>query len=93
MGQGKGTVEVEALDQAWGGPVHGGLRARHRYVDLTAFDPVTTLHEQWELRIYRVSFAPRPYHLFDLTLTQTTATDSALVLPEYHYGGVGFRGH
>ena len=93
LGNGTGTVEVEALDETWGGPVHGGLRARHRYVDLTASEPVTALREQWELRIYRVSSTDRPIHLFDLAVTQTTATDSALVLPTYHYGGVGFRGH
>lgn len=92
LGQGTGTVEVEALDRTWGGPVHGGLRARHRYVDLSAPEPVTALHEQWELRVYGVSSAERPVHVFDLRLTQTTATDSALVLPTYHYGGVGFRG-
>ena len=93
MGAGTGTVEVVALDQTWDGPVHGGLRARHRYVDLTASEPITALHETWALRVYRVPAAEQPYHLFDLTLTQTTATDSALVLPAYRYGGVGFRGH
>ena len=93
MGAGTGTVEAVALDQTWGGPVHGGLRARHRYVDLAASEPTTALHETWALRVYRIPTAERPYHLFDLALTQTTATDSALVLPEYRYGGVGFRGH
>ena len=93
LGNGTGTVEVEALDQTWGGPVHGGLRARHRYVDLSAPEPLTALHEQWELRVYRVASSDRPVHLFDLAVTQATATDSALALPTYHYGGVGFRGH
>ena len=55
-------------------------------------EPVTVLHEQWELWVYRLSSADRPVHLFDLALTQTTATDSALALPQYRYGGVGFRG-
>lgn len=92
MGAGTGAVEVEALDQTWNGPVHSGLRARHRYVDLSTPEPLTALHERWELRVYAVSSSERPVHLFDLTLTQTTATDSALVLPLYRYGGVGFRG-
>ncbi len=93
MGAGTGTVKVEALDQTWDGPVHGGLRARHRYVDLTASEPITALNEQWELRVYRVPSTDRPYHIFDLKLTQTAAMDSALGLPQYRYGGVGFRGH
>ena len=93
LGAETGKVEVEALDQTWEGPVHGGLRARHRYVDLTTSEPITALHETWALRVYHVPATERPYHIFDLMLTQTTATDSALVLPEYRYGGVGFRGH
>ncbi|MBP3193964.1 PmoA family protein [Natronogracilivirga saccharolytica] len=31
--------------------------------------------------------------MFDLEVTQTTNNDNPLLLPEYHYGGVGFRGH
>lgn len=90
MGQGTGTVEPVSLEALWSGSVHAGLRARHRYVDLTPSEPETALHEEWELRLLNVSDDVR---LFDLIVTQHTATDSALYLPEYHYGGVGFRGH
>jgi hypothetical protein len=31
--------------------------------------------------------------IFDLESVQTCATDEPLILPEYHYGGLGFRGH
>jgi hypothetical protein len=31
--------------------------------------------------------------LFDWQSTQTCASDSPLVLPQYHYGGLGLRGH
>ena len=30
--------------------------------------------------------------MFDLTVTHVCATDDPLILPEYHYGGFGFRG-
>lgn len=93
MGAGTGTVEVVALDSTWQGPIYGGLNARHRYVDLTQDVPVSALKEGWELRVYSTSDEESRFHLFDLIVTQATATDSALVLPEYHYGGVGFRGH
>jgi hypothetical protein len=93
MGQGTGTVEPVALDTTWSGPVHAGLRARHRYVDLTASTPTDALLESWTVQIYEVQGHGRPYRVFDLEVRQTTASDSPLMLPEYHYGGVGFRGH
>jgi hypothetical protein len=43
--------------------------------------------------VYRLGAGPQPYELFDLVLTQHCATLSPLVLPEYHYGGMGFGGH
>lgn len=93
MGDKTGTVEFVALDRSWSGPVHGGFSARHRFVDLSATpEPVVALHETWVL----VAFAPLaqepPAHVFDLTITQTCATDDPLVLPTYRYGGLGFRG-
>ena len=34
-----------------------------------------------------------PYYLFDLELRQNLSSNSALKLPEYLYGGLGFRGN
>jgi len=89
MGAKTGTVEFVALDRTWEGPVHGGFAARHRFVDLSAPQPVTALHETWVVTAYR---APGAVRVFDLALTQTCATDDPLLLPTYHYGGFGFRG-
>lgn len=88
-----GAVEPVAVDTVWEGPVHGGLTARHRYVDLSAPEPVTALRERWDLYVYNVEGDAHPYRLFDLVITQEAATDSALHLPEYHYGGLAFRGN
>ena len=93
MGDGTGKVEFVALDQTWSGPVHAGFKARNRYVDLSAPAPVTVLNEVWEVHAYRATEGQRPYTIFDLVSTQECATSSKLVLPEYRYGGVGFRGH
>lgn len=93
MGQGTGTVEPVALDTAWAGPVMGGFSGRHQYVDLSADEPVAALNETWEGRVFAVNDANTPYHLFELRVTQTSATQNFLTLPEYRYGGVGFRGH
>jgi hypothetical protein len=92
MGQRRGTVEPVALDSVWSGPVHAGFVARHRYVDLTAPSPVHALNETWTGRVYNLEGADRPYWIFYLQVRHTTASASQLVLPEYHYGGVGFRG-
>ncbi len=94
MGKKTGTVEFVALDWTWSGPVHGGFVARHRFVDLSASSPVTALHETWEVTAYDVQAItgnPR-LQVFDLVLTQVCATNDPLVLPLYHYGGLGFRG-
>ena len=93
MGDGTGTVEPVALDTSWAGPVMGGVVGRHRYVDLSGASPVDALNETWEAHVFSIEDENTPYHLFELRVTQTTASDNFLTLPEYRYGGVGFRGH
>lgn len=94
MGKKTGTVEAVAVDWTWSGPVHGGFVARHQFVDLSAPKPVIVLHETWEVTGYKVDVAAggTPVQVFDLLLTQVCATNDPLVLPKYHYGGLGFRG-
>lgn len=93
MGVRTGTVLFESLDTLFAGPVMGGLIASHRYVDLTASEPLTVLREQWAMQVYRPVDGARPYHVFDLVVTQQVVGNDSLKLPEYRYGGVGFRGH
>jgi hypothetical protein len=94
MGKKTGTVEPVALDASWSGPVHGGFKARQRYVDLQPKpDPVTALNETWEGRVYNVGEANAKYRVLDLVVSQTCATDQPLKLPRYHYGGIAVRGN
>ncbi|MGH9902985.1 MAG: PmoA family protein, partial [Pyrinomonadaceae bacterium] len=93
LGDGTGTVEFVALGDVWGGPVHGGFRSRHRFVDLSAPAPKTVLNEVWEVKVFGGGRGAKPYTMFDLVSTQEAATPRPLVLPEYHYGGMGVRGH
>jgi Family of unknown function (DUF6807) len=93
VGDGTGKVEFVALDQSWSGPVHAGFKSRSRSVDVSAPSPVTVLNEQWVVTVYNVGQSLRPFIMFDLVSTQGLATDSPLILPEYRYGGLGFRGH
>jgi len=91
MGQGKGRVEFVELGNTWSGPVHGGFTARHQFVDLTGPKSSIALNEMWDVRAYERAEG-QPFWIFDLTSTQTCATTNALKLPEYLYGGIGWRG-
>jgi hypothetical protein len=93
MGDKTGTVEFVGIDAAWSGAVVGGFAARHRMIDLSAKpEPKPAIDEAWNVRVYRPLNGSRPMYVFDWMSTQTCATDSPLVLPKYHYGGLGFRG-
>ena len=89
MGDGTGKVEFLALDKVWQKDGKAGFQARHKFVDLSANPPKTVLLETWDVSI---SVSGKTY-VIDFTSTQTCATDSPLKLPEYHYGGFGFRGN
>ena len=93
MGDLTGTVEFTGLSAAWGGPTSGGFNATHRFIDLSAKpEPKAALDETWNVVVYRPLAGKTKYNAFDWTSTQTCATTSPLLLPQYHYGGLGFRG-
>ncbi|MFN0127595.1 MAG: PmoA family protein [Verrucomicrobiales bacterium] len=91
MGQKKGRVEFVALDRIEEKDGAAHLTARHRFVSLLATPPAVVLEETWELAARAID-ENRPRHVLDLTSTQICATNQALHLPTYHYGGLGFRG-
>lgn len=93
VGDGTGTVEFVALDDTWSGGVYAGFKARTRSVDVSAPKPKPVLNEEWEVNVYRVGQGQTAYSMFDVVVTQTCASTSPLLLPEYRYGGIGFRGH
>ena len=83
---------ADSLETAWEGPVHGGFRAMNYFVDISGSAPVTALNEEWEVITYNMP-EDSDYYMFDIILTQTANTARPLILPEYHYGGMAFRGH
>ena len=95
LAQGRGRVDTVALVNHWSGAVCAGFTAIHRYHDLTADgdDPVPAIDEVWEVIVWNMPGDPAPYYLVDLTTHHRTSGDKALNLPEYHYGGLGVRGH
>jgi hypothetical protein len=85
----QGKVEFVKLGDSMAGPVFGRLKVHHRFLNLNAPDgPKVALNEVWDLRVYALT----DRFIFDLTSTQTAATDQPLVIKEYRYGGIGFRG-
>ncbi len=92
MGERKGRVEHISVDRVWEKEDAAGLAARHRFVSLLTTPPTVVLEETWELTA-RAADDGRPRFLLDLVSTQTCAGAEPLKLPEYHYGGLGFRGH
>lgn len=93
MGEGTAAVEADRVEKSWSGPVHGGVQASHRFVDYTDTQDRTVLDEEWTVYVYETNVADTPVHLFDLEVTQRNVSGSPLLLPEYRYGGVGFRGN
>lgn len=91
MGKGGARVEFVAVDKMEVQEGVAKLTVRHRFVDLTVEPPVTALNETWEVRVAAFG-GERSRHVIDLTSIQTCATNDALKLPSYHYGGLGFRG-
>ena len=87
-----GTVKFSSLDSTWAGNTHAGFISQHDYIDLSGEEPVSALNETWKVIVHGLP-AYENYYLFDLEVTQQCATDYPLILPEYRYGGVGFRGH
>jgi hypothetical protein len=85
----QGRVEAVSVDETWSGPACAGLRARHRFVNLTApGGPKPALDESWEVRVWLTPAATT----IDLAVVQSCASESPVLVKEYRYGGVGFRG-
>ncbi len=89
MGDETGTVEFVALDEIWEKDGKAGFTARHKFVDLSAKPPKVALLETWKIMAGRTESG----FFIDFTSIQRCATKSPLTLPEYHYGGFGFRGN
>jgi hypothetical protein len=88
----KGEEQWHAGGRLWSGEVHGGFEAEMHMNDLSGPKPITALLDRWSVTAYAIPHAPKPMRVFDLTTTQSCATDDPLELPEYHYGSFGLRG-
>jgi hypothetical protein len=100
LGGGKGRVRFKSLTSATNGPIFGQIRTVQEHVDLLAASDKSeigkatggkvALTEAWDLRIWNVG-QQHGYWMFDVNSTASCASDSPLILPEYHYGGMAIR--
>ena len=85
-------VRFGSLVKSWSGPVQAGFVSKHRFIDHHEGDK-DVLNETWEVTATRAKAGEKAINVIDLTSTQTCASSTALKLPQYHYGGLGVRGH
>tara|TARA_B100000475_G_scaffold86336_1_gene62437 strand:+ start:125 stop:1357 length:1233 start_codon:yes stop_codon:yes gene_type:complete len=99
MGNGTGTVEFAGLLSQWDGPVHAGFKSSHLFVDLIAKPKKVALNETWRIQVFAIkdfnqkSKKKPSYYLFEMESIQSCAGTNKIQLPQYRYGGLGFRGH
>ncbi|SHG40959.1 Methane oxygenase PmoA [Fodinibius roseus] len=89
-----GRVVADTIALSGEGPVFSGFRAKHRYVDFSAPEPVTALNEQWDTFVYFLG-GDKDYYFFDLHITESanTAKPVRILQHKYGYGGINIRGH
>ena len=87
-----GNVEFAGIDRTWSGPVDGGFLSRQRHVAITGTQSNTALNETWEVRAYNTGQSSHPMWIFDFVSIQENALTVPITLPQYYYGGLGFRG-
>ena len=91
---GTGSVEVNSIDNLRSGPVYGGIRTRHHFIDKTTDENTTILSDNWNVRVYNVPEKNNfPVHIFDLDVSQRNISESPFTINEWVYGGIGFRGN
>ncbi|MBP7731258.1 MAG: PmoA family protein, partial [Bacteroidales bacterium] len=90
----QGTVRFAGVNSIIEGPVYGGFNVRHEHVDFQGKKPEElTFNEVWDVRVWNTD----PVNglktwLVDLTSYLSVATDTAVLLEAYRYGGgIGFR--
>lgn len=86
-------VRFDKLTKSWGGADKGGFTSEHLFLDHSHAPDQKVLNETWEVNVSQQTLDGTPANIIDLTSTQTCATDKALKLPVYHYGGLGVRGN
>ncbi|MCF8452848.1 MAG: PmoA family protein [Pedobacter sp.] len=88
-----GTVLFKEIKNTEAGSVFASSESVNEYYDLSVSPNKKVLDENWMIKVYNTEGDEKPYYVFDLELRQQLSSASVLKLPEYLYGGVGFRGN
>ncbi len=92
LAKGLGTVRFKRFNLITKGQVFSGFNAEHEHVVFYEnASEKTALNEIWQVRVFNVGGREKGYWLWDLVSTQRCASDIPLKLPQYRYGGLGFR--
>ncbi len=87
---GLGKIEHAEIEAYGGGPVFGFFKVGLHHIDLTVADkPATVLNETWYVRTYALDDAFQ----FDITSTQSCASQEPVSIDTIHYGGMTIRGN
>ena len=88
----KGRVRFHKLISQHQGPVFAELKVEQEHVDLTGTEEKVALRETWTIRVWNQTKKQPDFWLYDLSSEARCASNSALHLPQYHYGGMAIRG-
>lgn len=88
---GTGFVRCAEVRNTFDGPICAGFRVRHEHVDNAIPGGKVALSEEWDVTVWRPSGGARGYR-FDVTSRIVAASESPLLIKEFHYGGMAFRG-
>lgn len=93
LAEGQGTVRHSGILSTFSGPLFAGFKVYHEHVDFSApGEDKTALNETWDVRAWSINLDGRTAWLVDFTSVLSCATDSAVELSAYRYGGgIGFR--
>lgn len=91
IGGKKGTVRFSNMISTGSGDIFSGFSVLQQHVAFNIPSPgmeTVAMNETWDIRVYNIS---EKMWLIDFTSSLNCATDSAVILKEYRYGGFGFR--
>jgi hypothetical protein len=91
LGDKKGTVRFTKMIKIDKGPVFTGFTAEHIFYQIKDESQlIPVINENFTVRLWNIPEING--YLIDYNYTQKCATEDSVQLPQYRYGGFGFRG-
>ena len=90
LGEKQGTVRFANIISRISGPVFAGFKVVHEHVVFGNEGEEVALNEVQGVRLYQQE-NNRDVYTADVSITLNCATDNAVTLKEYRYGGLGWR--